>query len=206
MLRETRACAQTLNIAGLGHTSVSCVGRYTDRVGYVLARLTVGWGSFWPASSSLREGVPPGFNPPRKGLGLSPGAPEMPLFRWMPTVPVAFLGMVGVSAPGTHLKKAFCRLVRRKTNTDTCVRTVYECRWAGIHLGWPCWSVHRSGRMCPSSVGSRSRPPDTDSKKPAFMSDAPWPGSLILRKPSSHYKNMNKKPIREIHGSSLLLQ
>ena len=38
--RETSAYGQALNVAGLGHTSVGGVGRFTDLVRCVLARLT----------------------------------------------------------------------------------------------------------------------------------------------------------------------
>ena len=38
------------------------------------------------------------------------------------------------------------------------VHTLYSDgrRWAGTHFGWPRWSVHGSGRVCPGSIGSRS--------------------------------------------------
>ena len=44
--------------AGLGHTLVSRVGRYSDLAGLVLASQVVGWGASRPASSSLREAFP----------------------------------------------------------------------------------------------------------------------------------------------------
>ena len=39
----------------LGHTSVDCVGRYTNLVGCILTRLAVSQGAPWLASSSLRK-------------------------------------------------------------------------------------------------------------------------------------------------------
>ena len=49
-----------------------------------------------------------------------------------------------------------------------CKRT--PGRWAGIHFGWPSGSVHGSVQVYPGFGGSRSRPPDMGSGKPAFMS------------------------------------
>ena len=55
-------------------------------------------------------------------------------------------------------------------NTDT-----------GTHFRRPCLSVHRSGRVCLGSSGSRSRPSDIDSGKPAFISGTPRPASSSFR-------------------------
>ena len=57
-------------------------------------------------------------------------------------------------------------------------------RWNGTHFGCLCWSVHGSGLVCPGSCGSRLRPSDIDSGKPAFMSDVPRLASSSLRGPS----------------------
>ena len=52
--------------------------------------------------------------------------------------------------------------------------------WAVTHFGWPCWLVHRSGRVCPGSAGSWLKLFDC---KPAFMSGVPRPASSNLRGP-----------------------
>ena len=52
------------------------------------------------------------------------------------------------------------------------------------HLVRLCWSVHWSGWECPCSAGSRSRPSDMDSDKPAFMLGAPKPTCSNLWRPS----------------------
>ena len=54
----------------------------------------------------------------------------------------------------------------------------------GILFGRPCWSVHRFGRVCPASDGSRSRPHDMDYGKPAFMTGAPRPALSSPREAS----------------------
>ena len=56
--------------------------------------------------------------------------------------------------------------------------------WAETHFDRACWSVYRSGRVCPGSGGSQLRPFDMDSCKPAFMSCTPRPASSSLRRPS----------------------
>ena len=78
----------------------------------------------------------------------------------------------------TPMKKA--RGLQEWQKRDTCICTVSECRWAGALFGWPCWSVHGSGRVCPGSGGSWQRPSGMDSGKPAFMSGAPRPASSSL--------------------------
>ena len=63
----------------------------------------------------------------------------------------------------------------------------YSCIWIrniGKNFGQPYLSVPGSSWVCPGSGGSRPRPSDTDSGKPAFMSGAPRPASLILSGPS----------------------
>ena len=87
----------------------------------------------------------------------------------------------------THRKRALAiliRLVGRKTNTDKYVCTISVRHWAGTHFTRLYWSVHGSGWVCPSSRGSRSRPSDIDSVKPAFMSGAPRLSSSSPRRPS----------------------
>ena len=51
--------------------------------------------------------------------------------------------------------------------------------WDWTNFGWPGSQVHGSGRVCFGSGGSRSRPSDMESGKPAFM-----PRALSLRGPS----------------------
>ena len=58
-------------------------------------------------------------------------------------------------------------------------------RWTRPIEVCPCRSVHVSGRVCPGSAGSRSRPSDMDSGKPIFLSGAPRPASSSLRGLSS---------------------
>ena len=47
------------------------------------------------------------------------------------------------------------------------LRWVKDSTDTGTHFGRSCFSVHGSGWVCPGSGGSRSRPSDMDSGKPA---------------------------------------
>ena len=55
---------------------------------------------------------------------------------------------------------------------------------AGTHFGRLCWSVRRFGWVCPGFAGSRSRLPNMDSGKTAFMSGPPRAASSSLKEPS----------------------
>ena len=76
-----------------------------------------------------------------------------------------------------------CIFIKRR---KTCICTVSERRWARMHFGRPCWSVHGSSWMSLGSGGNRLRPSDMDSGKPTFMSCAPRPASSNLRGLSPH--------------------
>ena len=52
------------------------------------------------------------------------------------------------------------------------------------HFSRPCWSVYRSGRVCPGFAGSRSRPSDMNSSRPIFMLDVLRPASSSIKRPS----------------------
>ena len=127
----------SLGGAGLGHTLVSCVYRYTDLVGCVLVPVAVGRGGHWPASSSLRGQSP-------QALTLLGGARFItwrlgcPFLGGMPKGPEAFLEPLGVSGlwpcDRTYLKRALCHT---RPVGETCDKNQLWCfKLNGIFEIW----------------------------------------------------------------------
>ena len=88
-------------------------------------------------------------------------------------------------SPSSGLEHTSVGFVGRYTDLVGCVLVVgrttnpnFFHSGVGTLIGRPSWSVYGSGRVCPGSAGSRSRPSDIDSGKPAFMSGASRPVSL----------------------------
>ena len=106
----------SLGRAGLGHTSIDCVGQYTDLIGCVLVPVAVCRGVPWPASSSHRD------KPSLEGLDLSHGTWGAHFYGNADGFRVIFgaAGRVWARAlrPGPHKKVTLVRLVGCTTNTD----------------------------------------------------------------------------------------
>ena len=170
----------SLGVAGLGHTSVGSVRRYTDLVGCVLVPVAVGLRLFDMDSGkpAVMLGAPRLASSSLRGLSShAPGLQRRALFitwlqgrifREMPMRPKAFL-----CSPGF-------------LNYVSAHSLLSERRWVGTHFRRAYSSVHVSGRVCPSSGGSRSRPSDMDSGKPLFISRALKPASSSHRRPSTY--------------------
>ena len=119
------------------HTLIISVWDNTVLLAWVMARLVVGWGAPWPASTSLR-GSSPRLKPYLEGLCLSPwawGAHS----REMPTKPEEFLepsGAFGLWPCTRTYLKILCAtlvwLVGRSTNTSSISRCFVQTLFSGL--------------------------------------------------------------------------